>query len=105
MEFGEKVKKLMDEAGMSQKTLARESGISESSICRYLSGELKPRMDVASNIAKALGVTTSYLLGEEEGLPARDSFKETVSIVTRNRKKLSAAQKAEIIKILFGEDK
>ena len=101
-EFGNRVKELMERAGISQRELAIKSQISESSISRYLSGELQPRMDILSNIAKVFGVTTSYLIGEEKEFQSGNEFEETLCVVTRNKSKLNDQQKAELIKILFG---
>ena len=102
-EFTERVKELMERDHISQKELAKLSGISESSISRYLSGSKEPRMDILSNIAKVFGVTTSYLLGEIEGEPQfTDAYEETLAVVMRNKKKLDDQQKAELIKVLFG---
>lgn len=101
--FTKKVKELMDDKKISQKDLASLSGISESSISRYLSGSLKPRMDILANIAKVFGVSTSYLLGEDVNqINKGNAYEETICVVTRNKSKLSDQQKAELIKILFG---
>ena len=102
-EFTRRTKQLMKDNGISQKELAALSGISESSISRYLSGELEPRMDILSNIARVLGTTSSYLLGEDGRLVSEQApFAETVCVVTRNKSKLTDQEKAELIKILFG---
>ena len=50
--FKERVKSLMERDNISQKELAKLSGISEASVSRYLSGDLRPRMDILTNIAK-----------------------------------------------------
>ena len=101
--FTERTKNLMAENNISQKELARMSGISESSISRYLSGELEPRMDILSNISRALGTTVSYLMGEEDAKETKQgAFDETLCVVTRNKSKLSDKEKAELIKVLFG---
>lgn len=100
--FDERVKELMIRDNLSQKELAKLSGISESSISRYLSGELKPRMDILTNIAKVFNVSSSYLVGEDDQLNNVDAFEETLCVVTRNKSKMSDQQKAEIVKILFG---
>ena len=101
--FTERTKSIMAEKGVSQKELAKVSGISESSISRYLSGDLEPRMDILSNISRALGTTVSYLLGEEEEPPVNPNpFNETLCVVTRNKSKLTDQEKAELIKVLFG---
>ena len=101
--FTERTKGLMTEKSVTQKELAKVTGISESSISRYLSGELNPRMDILSNISRALGTTVSYLMGED-GKPnaTQNPFTETLCVVTRNKSKLSDKEKAELIKVLFG---
>lgn len=101
--FTERTKGLMAEKSVTQKELAKVTGISESSISRYLSGELEPRMDILSNISRALGTTVSYLVGED-GKPnaTQNPFAETLCVVTRNKSKLSDKEKAELIKVLFG---
>lgn len=101
-EFQKRVKELMERDSISQKELSNLSGISESSVSRYLSGDMKPRMDILANIAKAFGVTTSYLLGEDNTTKVADAYQETLCVVTRNKAKLDDKQKAELIKILFG---
>lgn len=101
-DFKERVKSLMDYNKLSQKELANLSGISEASISRYLSGDLKPRMDILTNIAKVLNVSVAYLIGEDEKKSESDAYEETLCVVTRNKSKLDDAQKAELIKILFG---
>lgn len=101
-EFQKRVKELMERDSISQKELSRLSGISESSVSRYLSGDMKPRMDILANIAKVFGVTTSYLLGEDNTIKVADAFQETLCVVTRNKEKLNDKQKAELIRILFG---
>lgn len=104
MSFQENVRKLMEESGMNQKQLSKETGISKASLCRYLSGSLQPRIDIVENIARAFGVSVSDLVGDEIKIP-QDSFDETYSVVTRNRNRLTDEQKAMIIKVLFGGDK
>lgn len=101
-EFKERVKRLMERDNISQKELAKLSGISEASVSRYLSGDLRPRMDILANIAKVFNVSTSYLVGEMDNAVQPDAYEETLCVVTRNKSKLDDAQKAEIIKVLFG---
>lgn len=101
-EFRERVKCLMKRDDISQKELAKLSGISEASVSRYLSGDLRPRMDILANIAKVFNVSTSYLVGEDDNAIQSNAYEETLCVVTRNKSKLDDAQKAEIIKVLFG---
>lgn len=101
--FDQKVKELMEEKKLSQKELSNLSGVSEPSLCRYLKGQM-PRMDVINNVAKALGVTSDYLLGAELVIKREDPYVETRNIVARNRGQLTAQQKAELISMLFDKD-
>lgn len=100
--FSNKVKELMIRDNISQKELSALSKISESSISRYLSDSLEPRLDVITNIAKVFNVPISYLMEEGDGLKIVNAFDETLCVVTRNKEKLTDQQKAELIKILFG---
>lgn len=64
--FSEKVMKLMEEQGLTQKELSQKANVTESAISYYLSGDRTPRSDVLVRIAKALKTTTDYLLGRDE---------------------------------------
>jgi len=100
--FDERVKKLMTLKKLSQKELSNLSSVSEPSLCRYLKGQM-PRMDVINNVAKALGVSSEYLLGGNE-LSQEDPYVETRNIVARNKGQLTSQQKAELISMLFDKD-
>ena len=66
MTWQEKVKELMKNQGINQKKLSQLSGITEASISRYLKGERTARLDIIINFAKALNVTTEYLLNDDD---------------------------------------
>lgn len=100
--FSDRVKGIMNEKKMSQKELSSLSRVSEPSLCRYLKGQM-PRMDVVNNVAKALGVSSDYLLGGERNVIV-DPYVETRTIVARNKGQLTAQQKAELISMLFDKD-
>lgn len=92
----------MEEKNLTQKELSGLSGISEPSLCRYLKGQIEPRMDIIQNLARALNVSVDYLLGESEKTHI-SAAKETIHIVALNRKILTDEEKQEIIKILYGD--
>ena len=46
MNWQEKVKNLMNDRGINQKQLSQLSGITESSVSRYLRSERRPRLDI-----------------------------------------------------------
>ena len=64
IDFGDTLKQLLDERGISQRWLADAAGTKEATISRYVNGVNKSsRLDILANIAKALNVSTDYLLG------------------------------------------
>src|SRR3954452_20896690 len=62
-QFGEIIKRLRQEAGLSQAGLAAAAGIHTRQITRYESGEQQPALGVAHRLAQALGVTLDELAG------------------------------------------
>lgn len=63
-EFGKILKNLLDERGISQKWLADAASTKEATISRYVNGVNKSsRLDILVKMAKALNVSTDYLLG------------------------------------------
>lgn len=67
MDFKDKVKTRRLELGLTLKEVAQKVGVSEPTIQRYESGEIKNvRRDKIKLLADALQVTPSYLMGWEE---------------------------------------
>ena len=63
-DFGRILKQTLDDRGISQKWLADAAETKEATISRYVNGVNKSsRLDILANIAKALNVSTDYLLG------------------------------------------
>lgn len=66
----------MVRAGMRQVDLEKKTGISRSSLSRYLSGAYEPNADKLHRLAVALDVSEAWLLGYDvapERLPAEDA--------------------------------
>ena len=103
-EFCERVKKLLQEKKLSQAELSSLSGVTAPSLCRYLRGEIEPRVDIVRNIARALGVSEYYLLGSDGEDRAIDERQELKQLVARNRHILTKEDKSEIVALLYGED-
>lgn len=63
-DFSKILKATLDERGISQKWLADAAFTKEATISRYITGVNKsPNVEILVNIAKALNVSTDYLLG------------------------------------------
>ena len=61
--FSYRLTVLLDEHNMTQTQLAKKIGTSNVTICRYLTGERVPRLDVVTKIADFFNVSLDYLLG------------------------------------------
>jgi transcriptional regulator with XRE-family HTH domain len=69
MAFGERLTQIREDAGLTQSALARAVGTSQSAISQIEAGERNPSYEMIRQIAEALGVSPSYLVGGEvEGL-------------------------------------
>src|SRR3954452_21988359 len=68
MGYADKLQKLCALRGMDQSTLASKVGLSKSSISRILSGVQEPKLRLAYDLAKALGVTLDYLVEDSPEL-------------------------------------
>lgn len=62
--FSKILKNTLEEQGVSQKWLAQRAETTEATISRFVNEKRKPAvLDIICNIAKALNVSTDYLLG------------------------------------------
>ena len=63
--FKNKLKQIMKELNINQAKLCDMAGIGRSSISQYLSGKAEPTEARKEEIAKALGVSSSFFMEEE----------------------------------------
>ncbi len=75
MEFGETIRRLRKEKKLTQAELGKKAGLSSRIIQRYESGNVRPRMDAAEKIAKALECPIYELLGHDGMLVAEAAEK------------------------------
>lgn len=68
MGYADKLHKLCAMRGLDQAALATRFGLSKSSISRIMSGTQEPKLSLAYELAKALGVTLDYLVDESPDL-------------------------------------
>lgn len=102
MSWKEKVLNLMEKNGISQKQLSALSGITESSVSRYLRGNQRPRIDVLVNFANALDVNPEFLLEEEEENDEKQSFKNIATAIARDGSNLTEEEKNKLILLILG---
>lgn len=63
MLFGERLLSIRKKKKVSQDELTKQIGVHAPVIGRYERNEVKPSIDVATNIANALGVSLDFLVG------------------------------------------
>ena len=100
MSWQEKAKELMKQQGINQKQLSELSGISESSLSRYLQGNKSVRTDILINIAKALNVSFDYLseTGDDD---EEDPFTAISTVIARKGNELTPEEKNRLISIIL----
>lgn len=96
----QRMKELISKKGISQKQLAKISGLTESTISHYVRGERIPRGVNLIKIAKVLDTTTDYLLGNEEN----EDFDYVKSLIARNSSRMTNDEKTTLVKLLFEDD-
>lgn len=74
MSFGTKLQELRKEKGMTQEELANDLAITPQSVSKWENEQSTPDLDTLVKIAKILGVSCDYLLGNE--VEARVSVKD-----------------------------
>lgn len=96
----QRMKELISKKGISQKQLAKISGLTESTISHYVRGERIPRGVNLIKIAKALDTTADYLLGNKEN----EDFDYVKSLIARNSSRMTNDEKTTLVKLLFEDD-
>ncbi len=66
MDFSKRLKQLRRQQGLSQNSLAREVGLSKSSINMYERGEREPGLATLQSLCNLFGVDADYLLGIDQ---------------------------------------
>ena len=104
-----RLRKILDDQGLSPQELADKSGVSKSSISLYLHGYNEPKTKNAKKMADVLGVNPMYLMGfDEETIEIQEEVNsmEVVSVSTHEKtmlmeyRKLSEDDKERIGKII-----
>ena len=100
--LGERISRLMKLNGVNQKKLAKNAGVSEAAISRYINNERIPRSEVLANMATALNTTSNYLLyGSDE----KKDFNEVYSLVARGLNDMSEEEKMILMRLLVNATK
>lgn len=71
MRYGEKIEKLINERGTSQRALSKLVGTSPATMGRWVSGEQFPRLDHAIKLAHYFGVSLDDMVNDEVAEPGK----------------------------------
>lgn len=85
----ERLKEAMDAIDKKPIELAKETGLSHSTISRYLSGRVEPRQEAVIKLAKALDVSEWWIYGYNVPMdrsPKQKKNDTLVDVVARMRK-------------------
>ena len=67
--IGDRISRILEEKGITQRELAEKAVITEVSLSRYINGGRMPKGDVIVRISNALGVSCDYLMGTYKNKP------------------------------------
>lgn len=115
MTFGEKLKKLRTEKGMTQLELAKKINVSQASIYYWEAGKREPHFSAIEKLSQALDTSSLYLMGAISEDLANDFLHPTnynnalFSIITElygkiEIKNVSMEKKGRVFYYLIGED-
>ena len=99
MSLGYKVKDLREKKGMNQQQVADTSGITQATISRIESGEIKQlKSEKLKGLAEALGVTVDYLVDKTKTLSPSDIVQSNPAAqrIFRSYQKLSARGRRQL---------
>lgn len=99
-EFGERLLRLLQKQGISQRQLADRLNTTEATLSRYINGDREPKANMLANIATALNTTSDYLLGIEKN---DYDFPKLERLLARNASQMTDKEKRALISALFGE--
>ena len=96
--FGEKLKALRRQAGMTQAELARRLNVTKSVVSYYELQERSPSPDVLIRVAAVFHVTTDYLLGisREKTVDVSDLTEEEVALLRHTAEVLRKAHETPV---------
>lgn len=76
IEFGKKLKKIMEEKGVSANSLAGRVGTDRASFTKYFKGETCPRIDIFLRICEELNIEPNYFLNIKNEPKPKEESKE-----------------------------
>ena len=104
MKITQRLLELISEKELSQKELSISTGLTESTISRYVNGERIPRGSNLVKLAKALDTTVDDLLGTGKNDKDED-IQNIKRLIARNSEQMTMEEKMSIINLVTHEEK
>lgn len=95
--FSERLEYALKYRGMRQSDLAKEIGVSRSSVCQYLNNICEPKGKRFERVAKALDVNEPWLMGWDVPLTKYDGTPEEFPTAKDSRDEISYSQAIDIL--------
>lgn len=99
IQFGRRLTQAMLLTKHTNASLAQKIGVSEPMVKKYVDGQNLPKADVLLKIARATGISTAWLLEEQEDTQTpEDSAEKDLEFLNDMFKFLSAMQRKIVLK-------
>ena len=93
---------LIDAREWSYAELARQSGVSESLLSKYVNGAQSPSSATIAKLAQALEVSADYLMGlSDDSVPSKENLPEYALEVLESMRKLNKTRRYELMVTLY----
>ena len=99
--IGTNISEALRRKNMTQSELAETVGTTEVTMSRYISGARIPKADILAEIAKGLGTTTDYLLGNEGKPDYETEYYRLLRTIERIGHKITLKQKLALIEAVL----
>lgn len=97
-DFKTKLSTRLKQLGMTQRDLAKEIGVTEATVSRYINGERLPNDELLAKLAKSLEVSVGYFKEERDNKV--EDLKQISNLIARNEKRMTPEEKLAIIRLL-----
>ena len=99
-DVGLTIQKIRMERGMTQEQLAEKAGLNRVTIAKYEIGRVSPTAKNLGRLAKALGVTTDYMLHPDEEVPVPLNLSEFTIYARGMKHDITEEQKRRMLDTL-----
>lgn len=88
----DRLKEAMMIAGKTQADLVRETGLSKSTLSRYLSGEFEPKQNAIAKLASSLSVNEMWLWGYDVPMQKKETVTQGNGLSESKKQLLALAE-------------